>query len=69
MTAEWTNVRDRLPPVDLVVDTKIDDERGTRNEQPLKRITNGRLWFFPDGSMYVYYEPTHWRNQAQEAQR
>ena len=23
----------------------------------------GRLWFFPDGSMYVYYTPTHWRDQ------
>lgn len=20
------------------------------------------LWFLPDGSMYVYYTPTHWRS-------
>jgi len=40
------------------VRTKIDDGNGVRNEAYLKR--NGRLWFFPDGSMYVYYTPTHW---------
>ena len=39
--------------------TKIHDGHGARNEQPLKR--QGRLWFCPDGSMYVYYTPTHWR--------
>jgi hypothetical protein len=26
--------------------------------QALKR--QGRLWFLPDGSMYVYYHVTHW---------
>ena len=46
-------------PKDTVVMTKIDDEKGVRNEQTLKLI--GRLWFYPDGSMYVYYTPTHWR--------
>lgn len=38
--------------------TKIDNENGCRNEQPLKR--RGNLWFLPDDSMYVYYTPTHW---------
>ena len=38
--------------------TKIDDGRGVRNEQRL--ILRGRLWFFDDDSMYVYYTPTHW---------
>ena len=46
-----------LAPVDEVVMTKIDDD-GARNEQPLVR--QGRLWFYPDKSMYVYYTPTHW---------
>ena len=46
-------------PNGRVVETKIDDAKGLRNEQPLKR--QGNLWFFPDGSMYVYYTPTHWR--------
>lgn len=46
-------------PEGVTVDTKIDDVNGVRNEQPLRR--SGRLWFVPDGSMYVYYTPTHWR--------
>lgn len=61
-TDTWVEVRpDTLPPDGLVVDTKIDDARGCRNEWPLKR--SGRLWFYPDGSMYVYYTPTHWRRR------
>ena len=50
---------DELPPDGVAVMTKIDDEKGVRNEQQLKR--QGRLWFFPDDSMYVYYSPTHWK--------
>lgn len=46
-------------PEGVVVETKIDDKDGVRNVQTLKR--QGRLWFYPDGSMYVYYTPTHWR--------
>lgn len=50
-------------PIDTAPDgvevmTKIDDADGCRNEQSLTR--QGRLWFFPDMSMYVYYTPTHW---------
>lgn len=48
-----------LPEEGRVVQTKIDDVRGVHNEAKLKR--QGRLWFYPDGSMYVYYTPTHWR--------
>jgi hypothetical protein len=54
--SEWQPIA--LAPDNEVVMTKIDDENGTRNEQALKR--RGRLWFFPDGRMYVYYTPTHW---------
>ena len=57
---EWTKCKDRLPDEGVVVMTKIDDANGCRNEQELKRL--GRLWFFPDGSMYVYYTPTHWKS-------
>ena len=46
-------------PEDRVVLTKIEDERGLRNVQRLRR--HGNLWFFPDNSMYVYYYPTHWQ--------
>lgn len=63
--SDWFRVDDRLPPINVVVDTKIDDANGVRNEQQLKRYqrdpTTRSLWFIPDGSMYVYYEPTHWR--------
>lgn len=59
---EWIPVTSGLPPIGQVVDTKIDDRQGVRNVQRLKRGgTNGSLWFFADGSMYVYYQPTHWR--------
>jgi len=51
-------------PEGVTVRTKIDDATGARNEQNLKR--QGRLWFFPDMSMYVYYQPTHWREVRKE---
>jgi hypothetical protein len=63
--AEWVAVDERLPDNGVVVDTKIDNEHGCRNEQPLKR--QGGLWFVEDGSMYVYYRPTHWRPTDQQA--
>ena len=46
-------------PEKTIVETKIDDARGVRNRGALKR--SGRLWFVPDGTTYVYYQPTHWR--------
>lgn len=54
---KWNSVQNILPPENLVVQTKIDDENGIRNESKLKRV--GNLWFVEDGS--VYYRPTHWR--------
>jgi hypothetical protein len=58
MPAEtWNTIADA--PDRVVVETKIDDAHGVRNVTTLKRI--GNLWFVPDGSMYVYYTPTHWR--------
>lgn len=56
---EWKRTMDILPPEHLVVETKIDDGVFIRNQQPLYRCKN--LWYVPDGSMYVYYTPTHWR--------
>ncbi|MCP4650413.1 MAG: hypothetical protein GY853_10090 [PVC group bacterium] len=49
----------KLPAEGEEVMTKIDDHKGVRNEQKLVR--KGNLWFFPDMSMYVYYQPTHWK--------
>ena len=56
---EWIRVCYELPPENTVVETKIDDSKGCRNEGKLYRYKN--LWFLPDGSIYVYYTPTHWR--------
>ena len=56
----WIKTSRELPKEDIVVNTKIDDEDGLRNEEPLKY--RGRLWFLPDDSEYVYYQPTHWRH-------
>lgn len=55
----WINVNQQLPEEGRLVETKISDEQGERNIQQLKR--RGNLWFIPDGSMYVYYTPTHWK--------
>lgn len=56
---DYRLVAETLPPDGEVVMTKIDDDKGLRDEQKLMR--HGRLWFFADGSMYVYYTPTHWK--------
>jgi hypothetical protein len=55
----WLSTIETLPADGVVVETKLDDGHGARNEALLKR--EGSLWFFPDDSMYVYYTPTHWR--------
>lgn len=60
MQIEWRTIESA--PDGVTVDTKIDDAKGCRNEAPLKR--QGQLWYFPDGSMYVYYRPTHWKPRA-----
>lgn len=58
--AEWLPITAELPQDKIKVETKIDDPDGERNVVNLVR--QGRLWFFPDMSMYVYYQPTHWRS-------
>lgn len=55
----WIKTAEELPPEHEVVETKIDDGKGCRNVGRLYRYKG--LWFLPDGSMYVYYTPTHWR--------
>ena len=59
MNTEWIACSKYLPANGSVVTTKIDDGEGERNIARLKR--QGRLWFLADGSMYVYYTPTHWK--------
>jgi hypothetical protein len=62
----WVSVTYRRPPQDVTVETKIDDSRGCRNQTFLK--LHGRLWFVPDMSIYVYYEPSHWRMPNDKAE-
>lgn len=62
MSDEWNETEITLPLDGEVVDTKIHNASGVHKEQKLKRL--GSLWFYPDGSMYVYYAPTHWRKEA-----
>lgn len=66
MAEKWIETSAELPPEGVVVATKIDDDKGLRNEQPLKR--QGNLFFHSDGSMYVYYRPTHWRRLTRSEQ-
>lgn len=54
----WKLINEETPPKGRIIKTKIDDESGVRNEQELR--WDGKLWWLPDGSMYVYYTPTHW---------
>lgn len=56
----WISVKDNPPMREIIVETKVDDDKGCRNFANLKLV--GNLWFVPDGSTYVYYEPTHWRH-------
>ena len=56
---EWIAVTDALPADGRIVETKIDDAKGERNQTLLVR--RGGLWYFADESMYVYYFPTHYR--------
>lgn len=53
----WTKVADCLPEDGKVVETIS----AAGMQQDLKR--SGRLWFVPDGSVYVYYEVVFWRDK------
>jgi hypothetical protein len=55
--SDWKPIE--TAPQGKEVMTKIHDKLGCRNEQPL--VLKKTLWWFPDGSMYVYYAPTHWK--------
>jgi hypothetical protein len=60
--SEWQPIA--TAPNERVVWTKIDHGDGVRNVAKLYR--EGRLWFLPDETMYVYYTPTHWKRADDE---
>jgi len=54
----WKVVKQENPPKEQLILTKIDDKNGERN---IARLSfDGKLWWLPNKSMYVYYTPTHW---------
>ena len=52
---DWKKTADERPEEGVVVNTM--DSGG--HEQTLRR--SGNLWWFPVGSLYVYYTPQMWR--------
>lgn len=54
----WKLIQSSIVPENVILNTKIDDSQGCRNEQKLIKI--GNLWWTTDKSMYIYYKPTHW---------
>lgn len=52
---DWTLTGCQLPPYGQKVQTM--DSGGKVQDLVLK----GKLWWFPDGSMYVYYVPKFWK--------
>ncbi len=65
MARRWNRTQEILPEEGKVILTRIHDIGGERNLQKLKR--QGRLWFTSDGAMYVYYTPTHWSDEVEDA--
>lgn len=51
----WKKIEDTPAPEGTEVYTKIEDEKDTRNEQPLR--VKPEVAFSADMSMYVYYRP------------
>lgn len=56
---KWIKVSDQLPPENVVVETKVDEDGNVRNEQDLQYAR--ALWWDEKMTMYTYYTPTHWR--------
>ncbi len=52
---QWTRTSMEMPPVNVPVIVMNGDI-----EQEL--VWDGRLWWFPDKSMYVYFTPRLWRH-------
>ena len=59
----WIKTNYILPPENEIVETKIHDKQGIRDECDLFRLKN--MFFTTDAKMYVYYTPTHWRKKSQ----
>jgi len=56
----WVKTQDLLPPEGVIVKTM--DSSGCVQQL----VRQGKLYFFPDMSMYVYYVPVFWRSCSEE---
>jgi hypothetical protein len=66
--SKWVALTEFQPPDGLLVETKIDDDKGIRNQCNLVR--KGSLFFVNENlSMYIYDSPTHWRYLPEENQQ
>lgn len=53
---DWIRTGEKLPPEGEAVQTMSSAGKVQR------LVLDGKLWFFPDMSMYVYYTPKYWRH-------
>jgi hypothetical protein len=56
---QWIRTDEQLPDEGKLVSVRLGSRRVV---QKLKRYRH--LWFLEDGSMYVYYVPTHWLSES-----
>lgn len=54
----WQETKHMHPPENVVLNTKMDDDKGVRMEQKL--IFAHGLWWDTSMKAYVYYTPTPW---------
>lgn len=59
---DWIPVGAELPPIGVVVETKVDDADGVRSECLLG--LNGYGWYEYGGNWFAVAIPTHWRHVA-----
>jgi hypothetical protein len=64
--AEWKSIDSAPEGVEIMTRITDPDTGEFWNEQSLVKRTRipgetNPLFWFPDGSMYVYYTPTHWK--------
>lgn len=62
MEGGWKFTQTTPAPEGVILDTKYHDDDGCMHKRPM--ILRDRVWGSPDGELYVYYRPTHWREQA-----
>lgn len=53
----WNETSRWMPPIGTVVEVLHGDKKTIS-----KLKYDGRMWWTPDGAMYVYWNPTLWRH-------